>query len=103
MEESKANITLHENENLVPLDVHIDNIDENNEVVIKIVITEALPIGLNMGNYQFYHVEDNNTVEMTLLADGATPVHNNYEYDPETGNIVLYLKSFSEVAVVADT
>jgi len=101
--ESQANITLDENEASLSLDVHVHGVAENNDVVIKVYIAEALPIGLNMGNYRFYHVEDGATVEMTLLADGATPVHNNYEYDAVTGDVVLYLKSFSEVALVADT
>ncbi len=100
--DSKANITLSETEASLSIDVHIDGVAEDNDVVMAVAIKELLPVGLNMGNYRFYHVEDGATVEMTLLADGATPVHNNYEYDPATGNVVLHLKSFSEVALVAD-
>ncbi|MBR2466757.1 MAG: hypothetical protein IKB38_07520 [Clostridia bacterium] len=101
--DSRANITLSATEAALSIDVHIDGVAEDNDVVMTIGIKELLPVGLNMGNYRFYHVEDGVTVEMILLADGATPAHNNYEYDPATGDVVLYLKSFSEVALVADT
>jgi len=100
---SEANITLDENEAALSIDVHVSGVAENNTVPMAIYRKELLPVGLNMGNYRFYHVEDGNTVEMVLLEDGATPVHNNYEYDPATGDVVLYLASFSEVAMVADT
>ena len=103
IDKSQANITLDENEAALSIDVHILGVAENNETVMAISVKELLPVGLNMGNYRFYHVEDGQTVEMTLLADGATPVHNNYEYDPATGDVVLHLASFSEVALVADT
>ena len=99
---SEANVTLDESEAMLSMDVHIEGVAEDNDVVMAISRKALLPIGLNMGNYRFYHVENGNTVEMTLLADGATPVHNNYEYDPATGDVVLYLKSFSEVTVVAE-
>ena len=103
MDRSDANITLADNEATISIDVHILGIAEDNETVMAISVKELLPVGLNMGNYRFYHVEDGQTAEMTLLADGATPVHNNFEYDPATGDVVLYLKSFSEVALVAET
>ena len=99
---SEANITLDENEAALSIDVHVSGVAENNTVPMAIYRKELLPVGLNMGNYRFYHVEDGNTVEMVLLEDGATPVHNNYEYDPATGDVVLYLASFSEVAMVAE-
>ena len=102
MSKSEANITLDENEASLSVDVHIEGIAADNEAVIAVDIAELLPVGLNMGNYRLYHVEGGATVAMTLLADGATPTHNNYEYDPATGDVTLYLKSFSEVALVAN-
>ena len=102
MDNSKANITLDENEASLSIDVHILGVAKDNDVVMEIYVKELLPVGLNIGNYRFYHVENRQTVEMTLLKDGATPVHNNFKYDPATGDVVLYLKSFSEVTLVAD-
>ena len=99
---SKANIALSQTEASLSIDVHIDGVAADNDVVMAIGIKELLPKALNMGNYRFYHVENGQTVEMKLLDNGATPVHNDYEYDPVTGDVVLYLRSFSEVALVAD-
>ena len=101
-EQSDANITLTENEQLRALDVHISGVARANTTPIAITLTEALPTGLNIGNYTLHHVENGQTVEMTLLSDGATPVHNNFEYDPATGDVILHLASFSEVAFVAE-
>ena len=100
---SGANITLEENEETRSFDVHVANLDDSNTEVISIAIKEFLPAGLNMGNYQLYHVEDGQTLEMQLLADGEAPVHNSFNYDPATGDVVLHLASFSEVTLVADT
>ena len=101
--DSNANLILGESEEKLSIDVHIDGIDAANAVVMAIAIKELLPVGLNMGNFRFYHVENGVTEEMHLLAAGATPVHNDFEYDPATGDVVLYLDSFSEIALVADT
>ena len=101
--QSGANITLEENEETRSFDVHVKDLADDNSAVISIAIKEFLPVGLNMGNYKLYHVEDTATIEMTLLADGETPVHNSFNYDPATGDVVLHLASFSEVALVADT
>ena len=102
LKDSGANITLSGDEESRSIDVHVNGVAEDNTSVMTITVKELLPTGLNMGNHRFYHVEDGNTMEMTLLQDGQTPVHNNYEYDPATGDVTLYLKSFSEVAVVAE-
>ncbi len=102
MPKSSANVTLDENEASLSIDVHIDGVAEDNDVVMAISVKELLPPGLNMGNYRFYHVEDGVTVKMTLLENGATPVHNNFEYDELTGDVVLHIKSFSEVTLVAN-
>ena len=98
-----ANITLEGNEEARSFDLHLANLAWDNTEVVTIEIQEFLPVGLNMGNYKLYHVEDGQTVEMTLLEDGATPVHNSFNYDPATGDVVLHLASFSEIALVADT
>ena len=102
VEDSKANVTLAEGEELRALDVHISGVAEGNTTPIAVTLTEALPKGLNIGNYTLHHVEDGQTVPMTLLADSATPVHNNFTYDPVTGDVTLYMASFSEVDLIAE-
>ena len=98
-----ANITLEGNEEAKSFDLHLANLAWDNSKVVTIEIQEFLPAGLNMGNYKLYHVEDGQTLEMQLLADGDTPEHNSFNYDPATGDVVLHLASFSEIALVADT
>ena len=99
----EANITLDQNEACLSIDVHIDGVSPDNQVVMEITIKQLLPKNLNEANVRLYHVENGETVAMTLLQSGATPVHNNFTYDPATGDTTMYLKSFSEVALVADT
>jgi hypothetical protein len=38
-----------------------------------------------------------------VAAADAFTAHNQFKYDPATGDLTLYMASFSEVAVVADT
>ncbi len=101
VEESQANVTVGEDENAFSLDVHIEGVAADNTKPIAVTLAGYLPTGLNLGNHKLYHVEDGQTVEMTYLAEGATPVHNNYTYDPATGDVTLYLSSFSEIAVTS--
>lgn len=103
VENSEANVTLAEGEELRSLDVHIDGIADGNTTPIAVTLTEALPKGLNLGNYTLHHVEDGVTESMTALADGETPAHNTFTYDPATGDVTLYMASFSEVALVSNT
>lgn len=102
VDESNANISFDETEAMLSMDVHIEGVAEDNEVVMEISLGAVLPKGLNLGNYRFYHVEDK-TYQMRLLVENETPVHNSFKYDPQTGNVIVYLKSFSEIAAVADT
>ena len=95
-----SNVTLEENEQISAWDVHIEGLDENNTVPALITVKEAMAKGLNIGNYSIYHLEDGATVKMTA---GDLTVHNGFTYDPATGDVVLALASFSEVALVADT
>ena len=101
--EADANVSLSDTEKMLPIDVHIDGVATNNDVPIAVFLSEWLPIGLNMGNYQLYHVENGVTNQMTLIDDSATPAHNDFKYNPATGDVTLYMATFSEVALVADT
>ncbi len=98
---SQANIELEANEETVSYDIHVEGVASDNTAPIKVYVKEMLPAGLNIGNYSLYHVENGATVEMTVVDGEAT--HNSFEYDAVTGDVTLYLASFSEVALVADT
>lgn len=101
--DSKANVTVTATEVAASLDVHVKGVAADNTKPIAIELPEYLPVGLNMGNYRLYHVENGQTNAMTLLADGETPAHNTFTYDPATGDVTLYMATFSEVKFVAET
>ncbi len=104
MENGKANITLGESEISRSLDVHIEGIADGNTVPVTVTIPEAMMSGLNMGNYTLYHVEKGVTVPMTYAATEAElNAHNEFTYDPATGDVTLAMATFSEVALTADT
>lgn len=58
MDRSNSNISLGINEASRSLDVHIEGIADTNSTPMEIVIRQAAPKGLNLGNYKLYHVDD---------------------------------------------
>ena len=100
--ESEANVTLDDDEILQPLDVHVEGVSAQNQKAIVITIEKAMPTGLNMGNYKLYHVENGATNVMTSVDAAGVDAHNEFYYDPATGDTTLGLATFSEVAMVAE-
>ena len=94
-----SNITLQENEILRPMDVHIEGVAAENTAPILVTVKEAMMKGLNIGNYQLYHVEQSGVNTMTA---GALDQHNGFTYDPATGDVTVALATFSEVTMVAE-
>ena len=104
MEHTTTDITVVNNEILIPVDVHISGIAAGNTTPIVIDLGEVLPKYLNMGNYHLYHVENGANSTMTLVGNEADLTeHNRFTYDPLTGAVKVAMASFSEVALVADT
>ena len=102
MEKPNADVnTSSRDEILRSIDIHVDGIAEDNTVPMTFVLKELFPKGLNDNNVKLYHVEGDETKEMTIV---ATPVnHNEFSYDPLTGDAVVTIATFSEVATYADT
>lgn len=104
MEHTTTDITVVNNEILIPVDVHISGIAAGNTTPIVIDLGEVLPKYMNMGNYHLYHVENGANSTMTLVGNEADLTeHNRFTYDPLTGAVKVAMASFSEVALVADT
>ena len=100
--ESEANITAnHRSEVVNAVDVHIYGIAEDNTVPMAIVLNGFLPKGLNSNNVKLYHVEDGVTNEMVLVDDPKN--HNEFAYDPATGDVLITIASFSEIVLYGDT
>ncbi len=104
LNESGANIALGENDETKSLDVHIDGVAATNDKPIVISLGAIAPIGQNSGNFKLYHVENGQSNQMTAVASVAELVaHNQFYYDPATGEVTVAMATFSEVALVADT
>ena len=102
-DESNANITLEDDEEVLTLDVHMEGVAENNTVPMQIALKGLVKKGLNPNNIGLYHVEGGVTVQMTAVSTLAElDAHNEFYYNAATGDIVLSLASFSEVALVAE-
>ncbi len=102
LKETASNVTAtHRSEVVRSVDVHIDGVAEGNTVAMYITLNAILPTGLNSNNVKLYHVENGQTVEMTLVANPTN--HNEFSYDPATGNVVISVASFSEIVVYGDT
>ncbi|MBQ4074372.1 MAG: hypothetical protein IJD39_04130 [Clostridia bacterium] len=96
-----AQIQLGENQIRQSYDVHVGGLAADNTVPVIIYMGPVLEKGLNIGNYQLYHVENGQPVAMPQ--DANLDTHNDFTYDPVTGDVTIALATFSEVAVVADT
>lgn len=101
LEDSNSGIDVSDNKNQTSVDVHISGVAEDNTQPIEICLGNMLSTGLNMGNYNLYHVEESGT--QTMIENDALSVHNQFEYDPATGFVTIAIATFSEVAAVSET
>lgn len=101
--QSDANVTLDSNEELRALDVHMEGVSPDNTVPMIINMGPVMPVGLNTGNLKLYHVENGTASPMTQKATAAEVAnHNDFYYDPATGNLTVAMATFSEITAVAD-
>ncbi len=103
IKQSEANIEINEKEeDALSVNVHIDGIAEDNTVPMLITLKGLVRPGLNDNNIKLYHVENGVTVEMTAVGQrGSLAEHNQFYYDAVSGDVVLSMASFSEVALIA--
>ena len=100
---SQANISLDDGEVKNSLEIDIDGVADNNTTPIHITLEGLMDRGLNTTSVSMYHVENGQTVAMTLvnsLADLDT--HNEFYYDPATGNVTVCVATFSEYVAVTN-
>lgn len=100
MQKSEANVTLEKGEVSASLDIHMDGVAEDNTVPMLITLKGLFRTGLNSTSVAMYHVENGVTVPMTQVANPVN--HNEFSYDPATGDVTVAMASFSEVMAVAD-
>ena len=104
MEESAADLDLNENEVSTSLDVHMAGVSADNATPIEVKLFAAMAKGLNSTSVKLYHVENGETVEMTYIPSNEEfTAHNQFKYNPATGDVTLYVAGFSEFVLLADT
>ena len=100
---SDSGVELENDQVIKPLDVHMEGVSAENTQPITICLGKILPNGLNIGNVTLYHVEDDTANAMTrVMTSDELDVHNEFYYDPATGDITVAMASFSEVAMVSN-
>ena len=102
MEQSESNVSAtHRSEVVRSFDVHVAGVADDNDVATVTYIESFLPAGLNSNNVMLYHVEDGVTNSMTIVSDPAN--HNEFSYDPLTGDAAVALAGYSEIVSYGDT
>ena len=100
---TNANVTVEDDQGSRSIDVHVEGIAEGNTVPVIVNVKALMRPGLNIGNYTLYHIENDTPVPMTYVTSASElDAHNEFTYDPVTGDVSMALASFSEVAAVAD-
>jgi len=100
---STSGLSAVNDESILPMDVHIEGVAEDNTVPIIIDLGVVLPKHLNLGNYYLVHVEDGTTNVMTQVSSrDQLQNHNEFTYDSATGAVSVAMASFSAVEAIAD-
>lgn len=99
--ETGSEIELGAGETAQSLDVHIEGVALDNTVPMIVNLGAILDAGFADTEIKFYHTENGVAVPMTRvnsLSDFA--IHNQYYYNAETGEVSIYVASFSVFSAV---
>ncbi len=99
--ETGSEIELGAGETAQSLDVHIEGVALDNTVPMIVNLGAILDAGFADTEIKFYHTENGVAVPMTRvnsLSDFA--IHNQYYYNAETGEVSIYVASFSIFSAV---
>ncbi|MBR2381448.1 MAG: starch-binding protein [Clostridia bacterium] len=91
-------------EALSNLDVHINGVATDNTVPMIVKLGAILEAGLGATELKLYHTEngvDNLMTRVNSPSDFA--IHNQYYYNAETGEVTIYVASFSVFTAVKST
>ena len=102
--DTESNITIGDGESAKTLDVHIDGIAANNTQPIVVNLGKFMDPGLDDTSVKMYHTENGIPTLMTRVASEADfAIHNQFTYDPATGNVSIYIASFSAITATTVT
>ncbi len=95
------NIIIGEGTAATSLDVHVSGIAADNTVPMIVNLGAILPAGMDDTELKLYHTEDGTPVLMTRVA-GADDfaIHNQYTYNAATGEVSIFVASFSVFSAV---
>ncbi len=98
--ETDSNITVGEGESAVSYDIHIEGIADDNTQPIQVYLGAILAKGLSDTSLKLYH-EGTLMTRVNRVEDFS--LNNQYTYDSETGEVVIYVDNFSIFSAVAVT
>ena len=91
-------------ESVHSLDVHVEGVAEDNTVPMIINLGAVLAAGLGNTELKLYHIEDGTPVLMTRVENVTDfAIHNQYVYNAETGEVTIYVASFSVFTAIKTT
>ena len=99
--EADGNLSLNNGESALGFNVHIDGVSAANTKPMIVNLGAVLPAGIDATELKLYHTENGTPVQMTRVASTADFArHNQYVYDPATGEVSIYVASFSIFSAV---
>ena len=99
--EADGNLSLNNGESALGFNVHIDGVSTANTKPMIVNLGAVLPAGIDATELKLYHTENGTPVQMTRVASTAEFArHNQYVYDPATGEVSIYVASFSIFSAV---
>ena len=95
------NLTLDDGDSAVNMDVHIYGVAADNTVPMIVNLGAILPSQLDATEVKLYHTENGTPVQMTRVASANDfSIHNQFTYDAETGDVSIYVATFSVFSAV---
>ena len=95
------NLTLGEGESATSMDVHIHGVASDNTVPMIVNLGAVLAPGLDATELKLYHTENGTPIQMTRVASADDfSIHNQYTYNAETGEVSIYVATFSVFSAV---
>ena len=99
--ETDANLTIGEGAAAMGLDVHIDGIAADNTVPMIVNLGPIFKPGLDKTEIKLYHTENGVPVVMTRVESvNDFARHNQFTYNAATGEVTIYVATFSVFSVV---
>ena len=102
--EDLGDVDLGDAEIVQSLDVHIDGVALDNTVPMIVNLGAILEAGLSETEIKLYHHENGVPTLMTRVNNASEfAIHNQYTYNPETGEVSIFVASFSVFTIVQTT